>query len=139
LCGAPRKVPREAPRPRWNPEDGGKQEQPTTSKNGALRPGLRNRSTKDGTEEVSCGTQRPRRNSQEGGKQQPTTSKRGAEAGTEEQEHRGRNRGSFMWSTEAEEWKKFCAEHEGQGRTCKMEGHNNQQPVRDGVEEEITG
>jgi hypothetical protein len=45
LCGATRKVLRGAPRPRWNYQDGGKQ-QPTTSKNGAPKPGLRNRSTK---------------------------------------------------------------------------------------------
>jgi hypothetical protein len=51
----------------------------------------------------------------------------------------GRNQGRSMWSTEAKEWRKLCAEHPGQGGTRKMEGSNSQQPTRNVVKEEKMG
>ncbi len=102
--GAPWKVSCRAKRPgrnkstprprRRNHQDRGKQ-QPTTSKKRALRPGTRNRRTKED----------PRRGTKK--------AKKGRRF------HRG--------------------QHQGQGGTCKMEGHNNQQLERDGVKEERKG
>jgi hypothetical protein len=62
--------------------------------------------------------------------------KKSSKAGTKEQEHQGSNLGSFAWSTEAKERRRFCVEHQGQGGIHKMEGSNQQQQTRNGAKEE---
>jgi hypothetical protein len=84
-------------------------------------------STKEGfVQSTKAKVEPPRRKEAATNNQQ----ERSFEAGTEEQEHQGRNRGSFVQSTETEEQKRFPVdEHQGQGGARSMDGHNGQEEM----------